>query len=270
MTRTRAAPGASLSLAASFLTAIPLRTAAPQPGDLGRAAVWFPFIGLALGVVLSLTDWLAARYFGPLLAGALTVTVWAALTGGLHLDGLADCGDGLLSAAAPERRLEIMRDPRLGAFGVISLVLFLVLKVLALAALPAAVLWGLMVPGQAGPGAGLFPAGALVLAPVVARWLLLWVARQPSARPDGMGQSFAAGLSPRTLALAAALPLLLSLLAGPRGWLAALLALAVAASIIRLARARLGGVTGDVFGLTVELTELAILLTLAAHPVTNS
>ncbi len=257
-------PAYHFTLAAGFLTAIPVRTAAPQPGDLGRAAAWFPAIGLLLGVIVSLAYWLLAQLFAPLLAGALTVAVWAALTGGLHLDGLADCGDGLLAAVTRERRLEIMRDPRLGSFGGLSLVLFVLLKLLAVASLPAAVLWWAAPPALSGQWAGLLPFGPLVLAPVVARWLILLAARQPAARPGGLGQGFAAGLTTRTVFLAAILPAVFALLGGPRAILAVGLAHLVVWAALAVARARLGGVTGDVFGLVVELSELTVLLTYAA------
>ncbi len=240
-------------LAFSFLTTLPVPArwqTAPRPGDLGRAALWFPLVGLVLGLLLAGADWLGLRLFPPLLAGALVVAGWAALTGGLHLDGLADCGDGLLAATSPARRLEIMRDPRLGAFGGLSLILFIVLKVLAVAALPAGTIWVRTVP--------------LLLAPVVGRWLLLLAARQPNARPGGLSADFALGLQPRTLWLAGAATLLLALVGGVRGVAALALAHLLALLIFRAARARLGGVTGDVFGLTVEFSELIVLLTFAA------
>ena len=258
-----------LAFAISFLTVLPIRTAAPQPNELSRAAAWFQLVGLSLGMVLSLAYWLLSKIFAPALAAALTVALWAALTGGLHLDGLADCGDGLLSVASPERRLEIMRDPRLGAFGVISLVLFLILKVLAVAALSASPLWQFGLPSLSLAWRGLLPFGPLVLATVLSRWFMLIVARQPSARPGGMGQSFATGLTPRIVLLAAVLPAALTLFAGPRALAAVLLAAVVTLLILRLARAHLNGVTGDVYGLTVELTELTFLLTYAALTISN-
>jgi adenosylcobinamide-GDP ribazoletransferase len=241
----------SLKLAVGFLTAWPMRTRAPQPGDLGRSAVWFPAIGLALGLVLAAVHWgLSQLFSSPWLVAVLVVALWAALTGGLHLDGLADCGDGLLSAVSTERRLEIMHDPRLGSFGGLSLCLYLFLKVAAVASLP---------------GATFLTVFALGFAPALARWLLLLVARQPSARPGGMGAAFALGLKPAIIAGAAILPLALMLLGGWGAVVAVGLALLVTFGIIRVARARLGGVTGDVFGLSVELSELAVLLVFAAH-----
>jgi cobalamin synthase len=151
---------------------------------------------------------------------------------------------------------------------VASLALFVILKILAVASVPASL------PAESLPGATVFWAPAisfvpLILAPVVARWLILIAARQPAARPGGMGQTFAAGLNPGILLLAAILPAALALVAGPRACLAVALAGLVTALALRLARARLGGVTGDVFGLVVELSELTILLTYAARPIPN-
>jgi adenosylcobinamide-GDP ribazoletransferase len=212
---------------------------------------------------LGLTRLLLGALFSPVLAAALLVALWAALTGGLHLDGLADCFDGLLAAVPPERRLEILRDPRLGAFGGIGLALHLLLKTLAVASLPAFSLslplpfaLGLLLPASLAP---------LLLAPALARWLILPVALQPMARPGGLGAEFALGLSRRALLISALIPLGVALLSGPRGLLAAALAALVAAGLVLLALRRLGGLTGDVLGLVVELAELVVLLTFAMH-----
>ncbi len=232
-------------LAFSFLTVIPMPTLDYQPGLLGRAGRWFPLVGLVIGGLLLLAHWGLALLFPPLLTAALVTSLWAALTGGLHLDGLADCCDGLLAATSRERRLEIMRDPRTGAFAVVGVVLFLLLKVTALAALPTAL-------------------PALLLAPTWARWLLLWVARQPLARPSGLGADFAAGLTTRRQWWAFFLPLLLLLpFFTLQTGLAILTAFGVTGWLIYIARQRLGGVTGDVYGLVVEASELTILLVCA-------
>ena len=236
----------SLLFALSFLTSIPIRTPAPQHGDLGRAGIWFPIVGLLLGALLAGAHYALNQIFSPLLSAALSVALWALLTGGLHLDGLADCGDGLLAAVSPERRLEIMRDPRLGTFGGAALILQLLLKTFAIAALP--------VPSVV----------AFLLAPSIARWLILIVAAQPSARPGGMGDAFKHGLTRSVYLGAAIIPIVLIVLSGGRAIIAALLVHIVAWGIIRLTRSRLGGVTGDVFGLTVEVSELMVLLVFAA------
>jgi adenosylcobinamide-GDP ribazoletransferase len=235
----------NLALAFGFLTTLPIRVPDSQPGDLGRAAGWFPLVGLVVGAILAFVQAGLSHVFSPLLTAALVVASWALLTGGLHLDGLADCGDGLLAAASPERRLEIMRDPRLGTFGGATLMMHLLLKTLAVAALPSIV--------------------ALLLAPAIARWLILIVATQPSARPGGLGAAFAQGLDRSQYVVAAIVPIGLIVLGGWLGVIAAVLAHLAAFGLIRLARTRLGGVTGDVFGLTVETTELITLLVFAAR-----
>lgn len=235
-----------VALAVGFLTVLPAPQVDYQPGALGRAGRWFPAVGLLIGGLLATSHWVLSQLFPPLLAAGLTVTLWAALTGGLHLDGLADCCDGMLAATTRERRLEIMRDPRTGAFAVVGLVLFLLLKVTSLAALPV-------------------PTPFLLLAPTWARWLLLWVARQPLARPSGLGADFTAGLSSRSQGWALVVPLLLCLGFPTIKTLFALgAAIGVTWLMIRIARLRLGGVTGDVYGLVVELSELTILILSAA------
>ncbi len=228
-------------LALSFLTTIPTPAFPFVEGGLGRAGKWFPLVGAIVGLVLAGAHWALSFVLPEGVTAVFIITLWAWLTGGLHLDGLADCGDGLLIAASRERRLEIMKDSRVGAFGAISLVLYLMLKGTAVASLPN-------------------PTLPLILAPAAARWFLLLAARQPSARPGGMGDSFTASLTPSTLLLAVIVPALLLIAAGWRGLLAAALALAATWLLIRLARHRLGGVTGDVFGLVVEISELAVLL----------
>lgn len=264
-------------LAFSFLTTLPVPGLAARKGAaetnaplaLGRAAIWFPLVGLVLGLLLAGALWLLARIFPPLLAAALLVTLWAALTGALHLDGLADCGDGLLAATTRDRRLEILRDPRLGSFGALSLVFFVLLKVLAVASLvegslPSGQSLG-MAPAAVASRAGGLIVLPLVLATVTGRWLILLAARQPGARPEGLGAAFARGLGPAALWVAGAFTLGAAFLGGWRGLSAVAAAHLAAAFVFRAARTRLGGLTGDVFGLTVEVAELTVLLVFAAH-----
>jgi len=116
-----------LVVAARYLTIVPLPgPARTSPDALGRAAPWFPVIGLGIGGILVVTERVTELLFPLLLAGLLTVTAWKLLTGGLHLDGLADCLDGLGGRDA-EHRLAIMRDSRIGAFGALGLILLLLL-----------------------------------------------------------------------------------------------------------------------------------------------
>ena len=213
-----------------------------QPGDSGRAGVWYPLVGIVIGGLTWLA-WLASNlYFPPLIAGVLTLLVWVGLTGGLHLDGLTDCCDGLLGSATPERRLEIMKDPHLGTFGGIGLALVLLTKAAALSLLT--------------PSAGL----GIILAATLSRWLILPASLLPLARPGGMGADFASGLKRSAIFITAILPLGFAFLSGMPGFIAVLAALVAAAAVLGLACKRINGVTGDVFGLLVEVTETAVLL----------
>jgi adenosylcobinamide-GDP ribazoletransferase len=239
----------NLRIAFGLLTTLPIGMPEDwQPGDSGRAAIWYPLVGLVIGGL----TWLAWRglslYFPPLVVGVVTLLVWVLLSGGLHLDGLADCCDGLLASVSPERRLEIMKDPRLGTFGGVGLLLVLLLKAAALSSLT--------------PSAGL----GIILAATLSRWCLLPAGLMPLARPggkvphSGMGADFASGLRRGAIFSAAILPLGLAFLTGAQGFFAVLAAFAAAACLLGLAKARLNGVTGDVFGALVEVTETAVLM----------
>lgn len=232
-----------LAVALGLLTTLPVPLpAARPPGAGGRAAVWFPLVGALIGGLTGLAWAGAARVFPPPVAAVLALLVWIGLTGGLHLDGLADCGDALAAAVPRERRLEILRDPRLGAFGAISLFAVLLLKVALLTALT--------------PAHGL----TLVLAASLARGCVLPVGLTPPARREGMAADMALGLRRWHLLPAAVVPLALAGVMGGRGWAAVVAGLVVTAGVIALARRRLGGVTGDVMGMTVELVETVVLL----------
>jgi adenosylcobinamide-GDP ribazoletransferase len=186
--------------------------------------------------------------FPSLVAGIIALLAWVALTGGLHLDGLADCCDGLLASSSVERRLEIMKDSRLGAFGGISLILVLLLKGTTLAVLTPATSFGIL------------------LAASLARWCILPAGLLPLARPSGMGADFSAGLQRSFIYVGAVLPMGLALVLGMRGIISLLAGLAAAAFVLWLAKSRIGGVTGDVFGMVVEVVETAVLLVFVVTP----
>ncbi len=241
----------------SFWTALGFLTISPVPkrismgnDDLGKSAVWFPLIGVVIGGLVALAYTGLTLILSSQLAAALSVALWILLTGGLHMDGLADCCDGMFHASSPERRLEIMKDPRLGAFGAAGMILMIVLKISALASLPVRTIWI-----------------ALPLAASLARWMLLWAALASPARPDGLGAAFQKGLRPMVIALGAIYPLAFCFFAGLRGGIAILLAASITFAITRLARARLGGMIGDVLGCLVEVVELATLIAFAVQPI---
>jgi adenosylcobinamide-GDP ribazoletransferase len=238
-----------LALAIRYLTILPLPGGDHHPADaLGRASAWFPLVGAGLGGLLVLADHLTTRVFPPWVSAALTVVVWKVASGGLHLDGLADCLDGL-AGRDREHRLAIMRDSRIGTFGAAGLVLFLVLEVVALAEVPPPVRWR-----------------ALLAAATIARAMPPLLARlfRP-ARLEGQGAAFAAGVSAGGAALAVTAALLIAFAAlGVAGVVATLLAGLVGGAGAAFLARRLGGLSGDVLGGALEVAELVVLLTVLA------
>jgi adenosylcobinamide-GDP ribazoletransferase len=237
-------------VALRYLTALPLPRG-DAAGDLGRAAPWFPAVGLGLGALLVL-GWLAAAWlFPPVLAAALLTAFWAALTGALHLDGLADTCDGLGGAWTREDALRVMRDGRSGPYGVTAIVLVLGVKVAALASLPSAGAWR-----------------ALLAAPVLGRTAPLLLAQLCApARAQGAGHGFAQGLGGARLGVGLAGGVAVALAAlGPWGVVPVLLAAAGTWAFAAYLRRRLGGFTGDCLGALIEVTEAAVLALAAAGP----
>jgi adenosylcobinamide-GDP ribazoletransferase len=238
-----------LVLAVRYLTIVPVRGRASRGVEaLGRAAPWFPVVGLGIGAVLVGVDRLTSLVFPSLVAALLSVTAWKTLTGGIHLDGLADCLDGLGGRDA-EHRLRIMHDSRIGAFGAVGMILFLLLEIAAVVELPADVRWR----------------GLLVL-PAIARATPALLARSfPPAKAEGHGAAFRAGLRAGAAPLALGLALALAWAAlGAAGIAAAAVAIVAALALAGFMAARLSGITGDVLGAAVEMAELAGLLTVSA------
>lgn len=245
--RIRAVTG--LFVAARYLTIVPIPgPTSGHPGALGRAAAWFPVIGLGLGVFLIIVEKITLVLFPSLLAGLLTVTAWKLVTGGLHLDGLADCLDGLGGRDA-EHRLAIMRDSRIGAFGAIGLILFLLLEIGAVVELP--------------PGVR---ARTLLVVPVIARATPSLLALLfPAAKSEGFGAAFSASVGRRAAPIALAIALLVAATAlRSLGVVVLAVALLSAVAVARFVATRVAGITGDVLGAAIEVAELAGLLTVSA------
>lgn len=231
-------------LAFRFLTRLPVGGGALDGADLGRSCAWFPLPGAAMGLLVAGAFHLAAGHAPPLLAGALGAAALAGLSGGLHLDGLADVLDGLSGGRGDRARiLAIMRDSRIGAHGAAALVLVLLAKAAALAELAARDdLW------------------LVLAAPAVARFVAVpLVVGFPYARPEGLGKPFHGGAGPREVAVAAVLAAVAVAPAAPGSLGCAAAALAAGYAVALAARRRLGGLTGDVYGAAIELAELAFL-----------
>lgn len=232
----------------AFLTVIPVATAGGASGErLGRA--YFPAVGALLGLLAGLVFVLAAALTTPLLAAVAATTVMAVLTGALHLDGLADAADGLFGAGDLSRRLEVMRDSRVGSFGLVAVVLVLIGDVAALAA---------MSPARA--------IVALVIAGAVSRWaLLVMVASVPYVRQAGLGVAAGGAHRRFDLLLGSAITVVPCLLDWRLAIASLLVALLIVAVVGVIARWRIGGATGDVYGATTELSQLSALVVFAAH-----
>ena len=233
----------------SFLTAVQFLTRVPIPstrfpeGAFTRSLTWFPVVGLLVGALTGTLHRLLAAHLPRTVAAAFTVTFLVVLTGALHEDALADCADAFGLKHSPEKTLAILRDSRIGSFGGAALVLSLSGRILLIAALPL---------NRALP--------FLIAAAVLARWSTLPLALLPAASASGQGARIA-GRVPASVLLLGTAGMLLILGVALRWqacWpVAVSLALVFATSAFY--RRRLGGVSGDCFGATNQLVEIAVL-----------
>lgn len=249
-TKASARLGDEIAAAAIFLTRLPVRFDGPMPADLhGRALGWYPVVGAGLGLAAGAV-YAVATLLGltSTAAALLALGVQVMVTGALHEDGLADVADGFGGGRDKMAKLAIMRDSRLGSYGVLALLFSLGLRWSALAALadPLAV------------AAALIGAGALSRAMVPAVYGYL-----DPARTDGLAAELGAPPGTR-IAMALALGICLAGLAlGPVALPVLAAAIVAALAIAELARAQIGGHTGDVLGACQQAVEIAVLLVLA-------
>jgi len=213
-----------------------------------EAWVWFPLVGAAIGALVGGAWWLAEEAFPPLLAAALVVAVDLAVTGMLHVDGLADAADGLLCHAEPSERLRIMRTADVGAFGVTAVGAVLVLEVAALASQPVSVVL------------------------LVALWCAARTTVVASAafmryvREEGLATLMLSRPAP-AWPLVALLPaaVIAGLAEGVRGMAAVAAVVVAGGAVLALAQRRIGGFTGDVLGAAIVLGQTAGLVVGAAR-----
>ena len=242
------AVAADLAAGFGLLTRLPSGWMVPRgmPYRPGRACWTYPLAGLLVGGAMALARSVTVHLgLPPLLGAAWAVGVGVLLTGGLHEDGLADTADGI-GGGSVQRRLEIMRDSRIGSYGALALILALGIRILAIGSLP-----------DRHVAAALLASGALSRAAMLPMLGLL-----PPARLDGLGHSLGRP-PPATLYLGLLLAAGSAVLLLPtlRALLAVLCALTVSAAATLLARRRLGGQTGDLLGACCVATD-CVLLTL--------
>lgn len=250
-----------LRSAIGFLTILPVSSNMGDAG-LSSARMWFPVVGLILGAALAGIDLMLSLGYPllsdeppaipPLLTASILIVALVALTRALHLDGLMDCCDALLGGFDRPRRMEILADPHVGAFAVAGVVCILLVKLSAIMALTTDTrLW------------------VLLVFPCLSRWaVLLTMELFPYVRRDGIGLPFLerSDSLQRVFALAA-MVLFALVLAGVAGLVLMSVAGAVAWGVGVWASRLLGGVTGDVYGATIELAEVSVLVSavLLAH-----
>jgi adenosylcobinamide-GDP ribazoletransferase len=243
---------AALRDAWMLLTRIPLPRArtADTPDAARRAAPgWFPVVGLVLGATIAGVHALLVDLVGPFTSAAIAVSFGALLTGALHHDGLADVADSFGGGSTVERRLEILKDSRIGTYGALALMGAFVMQVSALAQHDRAQGFAVLVAAHT-----LGRGGVVVLMRIA-----------PPAGGGGLGAAYARGLTTRTTVCASTSALVLATIV--LGWFAAIATVAVAIAVGLTgwsAWRKIGGITGDVLGAAEQLSETAVLITGAA------
>ncbi|MCG8431076.1 MAG: adenosylcobinamide-GDP ribazoletransferase [Candidatus Omnitrophica bacterium] len=235
----------SLLLALQFLTIIPVRISNIPERGIVRCQMFFPVIGLLIGLLPVVLRALgAAAGFHGFSLDIITVVALAAVTGGLHLDGLADCADACFSRKPREEMLAVMRDPHAGSAGVIAVVSLLLLKIAALHSLT-----------------GYEKTAGILLACTVSRGALVLVMKSFAyARAEGKAKIFMAGTTTGIMRSTLAVVLVLAfLIYGVKGIIVTFAGGLCAYAAARFARGIFGGITGDVLGAVCEVTELAVL-----------
>ena len=234
------------ALAMQFMTRVPIRSQRLDPARLSRAAAWFPAVGLLVGGVAALVYMLVVAHVARMLAALIAVLVMVVITGGLHEDALADSADAFGGGWTREDKLRIMKDSRIGSFGAIALIFSLAGRVLLLASMPASAV-----------------AGYLISAQILARFtpLPLSALLKPARAQEGQGRRLAGATSWFTVGTGAAMATVLAAcILRASVWQPILaVALVTGASALYFAR-RLGGITGDCMGATIQLSEIAVYL----------
>lgn len=235
-----------------FLTIVPLPLGSEASAQrVGRSLAYFPVVGLVLGLVLAGLDRGLDSVLPVSVLSGLLLVVLVLFSGATHLDGFIDTCDGLVAGKSPEQRREIMRDSRVGAFGVVGACCLLVLKYASLTALPdSSRTW------------------TLAVMPALGRWMAVCaIAAFPYARPDGLGRTFKNEATWLTAAAATVVALAASVgflrLTGAAIMLGVAL---VALSSCSILNRKLAGLTGDTYGAVIEVAEVTTLVLAVGLP----
>ncbi len=261
--------------ALTFLTVIPIGNKNNQGfRRTGAVACWFPVAGLCIGIFLSICSVLFSFFFPPFIAYALVLVVSIAITGALHLDGLADTCDGIWGGKDKEARLSIMKDSRIGSFGAIGLICLLGLKYASLFGIGDITTCGhplyVIIAERLSVSVSPFWANAipsLLVMPVMGRWSQVFAAAlSPYARSkSGTGSFIVEGTTARHVLCASLPPLcLLWFFYALSGFVIFAITVVFALIWIWYIKKKIGGMTGDTLGATNEVVELVFLLSLLA------
>lgn len=238
----------SFLLALQFLTIIPVKIKHINERQMSESMVYFPFVGVLLGLILAVSDKLL--YFlnlGTFATNTILVILLAALTAGIHLDGLADTADAFLSRKSKDDMLKIMRDSHIGVMGVLSLISIILLKISFLSSISISL-----------------KTVSLVLMCILSRWSLVFAMFLfPYAREDGKAKIFIQGMNFKIFILATIIALICVLTIWKIKGLIILGIIAMSAYIIgRFINNKIGGITGDTLGAINELTEVIVLFSI--------
>ncbi len=233
----------SFLIGLQFLTRIKLvKQEVWSDEDFGSSVACFPVVGMVIGLLLCLIFYLLSPFMPKLALAAILVAIEFWLSGGLHADGLMDTCDGYFSGRDRERSLEIMKDSRVGANGVVAFVFLVLLKTVFIASLNVTFYL------------------ALFAMPIIGRWLMSFsIVHFPYARPQGIGKAFAEFSSPYALHLATGITLLPIFVFGLKYMLLCLAGFVWMYWLNTRFVKRLGGVTGDTYGAVTESSELLML-----------
>ena len=217
-----------------------------SPNELGRSVIFFPVVGLILGSILALVNFLLDPFASAGLLSVILVTLLAVMTGGLHLDGVGDTFDGLGAGGDRDRVLSVMDDSHTGVFGLIAIVLVLFFKIHALESMDID-RWR-----------------TLLVAPILGRWAMVLLAYRSKAAKAGLGSNLIDHLQTKHFLLATLLTLVLVTAIFLRNGIVMMAWVAVFTIVSKsYFHRRLGGVTGDVFGAVGELSETSVMVLLA-------
>jgi len=232
--------------ALSFLTVIPLpRRREVSPEQVGRSLVYFPVVGIIIGLILAGLYWLLRLILPSAVVSGLLLIFLVVLTGGLHLDGFVDTCDGIAGHKTPEARRQIMRDSRAGALGMVGVCCLLIVKYVSLNSVPESLV---MV--------------TLVLMPVVSRWAMVYaIFAHPYARPSGLGKVFKEMASRRRFVVATLIAVAVAIaLARLPGLIIMLGVWVIAAAMAAYLKGKFSGLTGDTYGAMNEVAEVSVLI----------